>query len=108
MDRLAPLVESFLTSAEELKAKIDVLERVIERQGLDKMAPGTVVDKPFCDIEHDELKQSVCGRATNLEKGTNRKIYSTWVVLFALLSWFGLAIRSNSQVIQDLFKEVFK
>ncbi len=112
MDRLAPLVESFLTSAEELKAsaeelkgKIDKIERVIEKQGIGEMAPGTVVDKPFCDVEHAALKTQVCNKATKLEVAINRKLYMSWLILFGLLSWFGMEIRNNSHLLTELFKK---
>ena len=107
MEKLAPLVEAFLASAEELKAKIEEVERVIDRQGLAALKPGTVVDKEFCDIEHDELKNHVCGRAKSLENRVGRRIWATWLALAMLLGWFGIELRAHSAILADLIKEVY-
>ena len=101
---LKPLLEAVLESVEETKTRIAEIERVIDRQGLSDLKPGTVVDKDFCDVEHAELKDSVCGRASKLEKTTNGKIYATWLVLLAVLTWFGTEISMHSKAINEIVK----
>ncbi len=113
------LLHAFLESAEALKLKIDTLERIIERQGIDKLDPGTVVDKAFCLTSHEELETNVCGRADKLEEtfcgrlknfevGVNRKIYASWLVLVVACSAIGWAVKTNSVFIHELTKLVFK
>ena len=101
---LKPLLEAVLESVEETKNRLTEIERIIDRQGLSELKPGTVVDKDFCDVEHAELKDSVCGRASKLEKSTNSKIYATWVVLLAILTWFGTEISMHSKAISEIIK----
>jgi len=118
MDHIEQLIETFLSSAEELKARIGDVERVIDRQGLDVLAPGTVVDKNFCDIEHAELEKSVCGRADKLEetiiersdaseKSLNKKVYASWTVLVLVLGALGLIIKAHDAKLDELIKMVF-
>ena len=107
MENLAPLVKAFLETAEDLKEKIDHVERVIEKQGLEALPPGQVVNKGYCKVEHKDLKDKVCASGAAIKKSVAAKIYATWAVLIFLLGWIGMELRAHSKVLLDITKELF-
>jgi len=102
------LLRAFLDSAEDLKKRIDDVEKALDRQGLTKMRPGLLVDKDFCNSEHQELVGQMRELFKEFTKGITFRLYASWVVLVLIMSGVGICLKTHDAYIHEIMKLVFK
>ncbi len=108
MPAIEELLRSFLDSAEELKKRIDDIEKALDRQGLTRMKPGLLVDKDYCHDEHAELVKSMTEVFRDFTRGVSFRLYASWVVLLLVLGGIGFCLKTHDQYLHELMKLVFK
>lgn len=106
MNDVADLLRETLEANKIQQERLETIERILDRQGLAELKPGTLVDKEFCDVEHGKLTDHVCGRASGLEKSVNRKIYSSWSVLILIGGIIAKVLFDHEHQIVELGKQL--
>jgi len=72
-----------------LEQKVQDIIIILEKQGLVDLSPGQLVDKDYCRDSHESLTCGIKNKVKELEKRVESKIRWAWIILIAVLGFYG-------------------